>query len=400
MTKLLTSIAAMQLVERRFISLDDDVSPYVPELAEKKVLVGFDGDGKPQLKDRVNPLKFRYLLTHSAGTSYQFQDPRLQRYSDYLYGPPDPKQSAVPGKRSEKTVVERFWHPLCYEPGTGWEYSPSLDWAGKVIEKLTGMTLEDYMQKNIFEPLGIKGITFWPDKHPDIKSRMTALTIRDPLVTGRVKDYSGPSFNDGVTECMGGQGCYADLEDYLKIVHNLLVTVTDDDHNNDVPRLLKKETVLEMFQPQLTKQSQEAQAEKARIPERVKLFVGYFPSDVVYDWGIGGILVNSERPQDGNKEISWGARRKKGTLIWSGLPNLYWVSHLLPPPLQRRKQPPLEKRHMLTNTPWQFIDPSSSLCGVFGTFVLPSGDPKIQTMIRHFEEGIYDLASHAQSQSR
>jgi hypothetical protein len=92
----------------------------------------------------------------------------------------------------------------------------------------------------------------------------------------------------------------------MKILTSLLV--------ND-GKLLRKETADQFFQPQLTAESKAAQKALFQDPEKLKLFIGDFPSDVEYDWGLGGILVQSEGR----------TRRFKGTMIWSGMPNLFWV---------------------------------------------------------------------------
>ncbi|KAF4232233.1 hypothetical protein CNMCM6805_010069 [Aspergillus fumigatiaffinis] len=307
-TKLITCIAVMQLVEAGKLNLDDDAWPIIPELAEQEVLLGFDETtGEPQMRKRTNPLKLRYLLTHSAGLAY----------------------------------VERFAYPLAYEPGTGWGYSPGIDWAGKIVERVTGETLESYFQKHIFEPLDITSITFWPHKHPSIQAKLATMTAR--TASGGVEPYKGPYITDGAEDCFGGQGASGNLEDYMKILTSLLV--------ND-GKLLRKETADQFFQPQLTAESKAAQKALFQDPEKLKLFIGDFPSDVEYDWGLGGILVQSEGR----------TRRFKGTMIWSGMPNLFW-----------------------------FIDRARGLCGVIGMQLLPPADPKAQELVRLFEEGMYEL---------
>ncbi|GAQ11841.1 acyltransferase LovD [Aspergillus lentulus] len=331
-TKLITCIAVMQLVEAGKLNLDDDMSPIIPELAEQEVLLGFDETtGEPQLRKRTNPLKLRYLLTHSAGLAYGAMNPLLQRWGALNNRAP----------QSGPTVVERFAYPLAYEPGTGWGYSPGVDWAGKIVERVTGETLESYFRKHIFDPLDITSITFWPRKHPSIQGKLATMTAR--TASGGIEPYKGPYITDGAEDCFGGQGASGNLEDYMKILTSLLV--------ND-GKLLRKETADQFFQPQLTAESKVAQKALIQDPEKVKIFVGDFPSDMEYDWGLGGILVQS----DGR------TRRSKGTMIWSGMPNLFW-----------------------------FIDRARGLCAVIGMQLLPPADPKAQELVRLFEEGMYEL---------
>ena len=102
----------------------------------------------------------RMLLTHSSGMSYDIFNPRLQKWR------------ASQGQRlsSGKTVAEKYSCPLLYEPGTGWDYSPSIDWAGKMVERVNGnISLQDYMRTHIWEPLGIKDMTFHLRDREDLR---------------------------------------------------------------------------------------------------------------------------------------------------------------------------------------------------------------------------------------
>lgn len=162
------------------------------------------------------------------------------------------------------------------------------------------------MQKNICNPLGIKGISFWPEQNAEMKTKIAGMSARDPQ-SGRLVAFNQPFLNTGSTDCFGGHGGYADLTEYIKVLHSILV---------DDGKLLKPETTARMFQPQLTKGSKASLKQQMGIPEIVGMFVGDFPSNVEYDWGLGGLLVQG----------SGEGRRKNGTLIWSGMPNLFWVS--------------------------------------------------------------------------
>ena len=224
------------------------------------------------------------------------------------------------------TVEEACSQPLIYEPGTRWCYSTSIDWAGKLIERITGQTLEEYMIPHIWRPLGIKDITFWPEQYPDMKSRIPRMTIRDEE-SGKVIPDQGSVKLPGGIDCFGGHGAFASIPDYFKILHSLLL---------DDGILLRPSTTAQMFQPQLTKESQEAQKTLMASPTNMTPFVGAFPKNIPLDWGIGGILTLEA-------DEAW---RGKHTLIWSGMPNLFWVSSFFPLPLSPTAlQPPT------TNTP-------------------------------------------------
>jgi len=77
------------------------------------------------------------------------------------------------------TVLSFAGAPLLYEPGTKWLYSTSMDWAGKLVERITGVRLEEYMKKDIWAPLGTTDITFWPETNPTLKAGKADMTVRN-----------------------------------------------------------------------------------------------------------------------------------------------------------------------------------------------------------------------------
>lgn len=337
-TKLMTSVAAMQCVERGLVTLDTDVAEILPELAAQGILTGFDeATGEPIINKRQNTMTLRHLLTHSAGLCYLTMSQRVVRYR---------KHTGNYKMGTGTTVEEACIQPLIYEPGTSWLYSTSIDWAGKLVERITGQTLEEYMKENIWQPLLIKDTTFWPERHPDMKSRMASMTIRDEESGKVIHDPIGPTLPGG-KDCFGGHGALGSMPDFFKILQSLL---------RDDEKLLERSTTAQMFQPQLTRESQEVQKMMMANPETTQLFVGAFPNHVPLDWGIGGILTTVA-------DEGW---RGKNTLIWSGLPNLFW-----------------------------FIDRQADLCGLYGGQVRPPGDAKVGKMITLFEKTMYErLAAH------
>ncbi|KAK8014205.1 hypothetical protein PG990_007501 [Apiospora arundinis] len=256
MTKLMTSIAVLQLVERGVVKLDDDVAPLLPALARQPILDGFKEDGTPITKERTGPITLRHLLTHSVGGSYEFSNADISQWK---------KTQGTLGKPGT-TVDEAFGHPLLYEPGESWSYGSASDWAGKVVEKLSGLSLEEYMKRNIWTPLGLKNTTFWPAANPDMANRVSSMSIRDTRSGKAVQSRKPIPMTPGAREAFGGQGAYASMRDYTEILNSLL---TDDE------RLLKRETTASMFRPQLSGGSKQALDEAFSNPQWA---VGYYPS--------------------------------------------------------------------------------------------------------------------------
>ncbi|ORY59601.1 beta-lactamase [Pseudomassariella vexata] len=331
MTKLMTTIAILKLVEQGLIKLDDDVTGLLPALAKQEILAGFKDDDSPITKKRARPITLRQLLTHSFGGAYDFH-PEITKWK---------QNQGIPLGRG-KTVADLFGTPLLHEPGEGWTYSGGLDWAGQIIEKLSGSNLEDYMKKHIWDPLGLKDMTFWPDVNPEVAQRLASMSIRDKATGKAVQSRKPIRLAPGVQDACGGQGAFGPVTDYIEILHSLL---------KDDERLLKRETTAMMFQPQLSPASRTALLAHMKHPDWI---VGHFPDTGEYDWGLGGILI------DGDKH----PYRKRGTMIWSGNANLFW-----------------------------FIDRASGLCGVFGCQLLPPADVEIEQLIKAFEEEVHRRAS-------
>ncbi|KAL6354402.1 hypothetical protein LRP88_11733 [Fusarium phalaenopsidis] len=322
LTKLVTTIAALQLVERGLISLHEDVSHYIPAFADQPVLDGeVDENGGFASRQRRNRITLHRLLTHSAGAAYTFTDQRIANYV------------AVSSQyKADGTINGTFDFPLSYEPGEGWLYSNAIDRVGQIVESVSGFSLEDYFKINIFQPLGISKASF------NSELPRPPMAVRIHPNSPAIPDPSVPTFTTGLKDCFGGQGLFVSLQDYIKILHSLLV-----DHET----LLKRETTAVMFKPQLSPPDKTA---LLRELESASWTVGDIPPTGEYDWGYGGLLIDGESHP----------HRRRNTLLWSGAPSLFW-----------------------------FIDREAGVCGVFGTQVLPPSDPVVCPIIKAFEEAVY-----------
>lgn len=231
--------------------------------------------------------------------------PKLIAWSKY-----HKKSAPTSGK-----LLERFLaRPLIFEPGEGWIYGPNIDFVGLLIERVTNLSLEDFMRQNLWEPLGVKDMTFYLSKRPDLKDRMAVMSFRNTETGKVVLNTDRLSLTDGegneVEDCMGGQGVCASVEEYIKILHALLTS--DEDQ-----KILKKETVDLFFSPQLGTEAT-GMLNFMLQNDMANNAMGGTPKDFKKDWGLGGLLVKDDLP-DG---------KKAGTMIWGGLPNLIWVSCL------------------------------------------------------------------------
>ena len=201
MTKPVTSVAAMQLVEQGKLKLDEPASTYIKELGSLQVLHGFDpGTGKPILKPATKPVTLRTLLTHTSGFAYDTWFPDMVRWEKET-GTNLPLGTVAP------------LTPLMFEPGSRWQYGTSADWSGRLVETVSGMTLEQYFQKNILQPLGMHDTSFLL---PAAKfDRLVAESDRQPDGTlkenARTQPQPPKAFN-------GGGGLYSTAPDYVRFM--------------------------------------------------------------------------------------------------------------------------------------------------------------------------------------
>ena len=287
MTKAITSVAAMQLVERGLLSLDEPIDPVLPELAHPAVLAGFDPDGKAILEPAEKAITLRHLLTHTSGLGYAFTSGDMAK---------------AQGKVSPGSIAS-ITAPLMFEPGTDWLYGVSTDWVGRAVEAASGQTLGDYMAEHIFTPLAMHdtGFAVAPDK---IERRVPLLSRQaEGLVPFPIEIGGG----DAAEFQSGGGGLYSTAADYMRFMRMIL-----NRGSLDGARIISADTVATMSKNQIG-------AMKAGYMDSVvPLLSGTFDAfpDMHCGWGLG-FLINPETGPDG---------RAAGSLAWAGLSNCYyWI---------------------------------------------------------------------------
>ncbi|OKL59538.1 hypothetical protein UA08_04991 [Talaromyces atroroseus] len=349
-TKLFTSIAILQCVERGLFTLDEDVRHVLTELNDIDVLTGINGSAIESKKNSL-PITLRQLLSHTSGFAYEFNSPLLQQWR---------KLQPQYNRRPPISVHNRFLHPLLYDPGSSWSYGPSIDWAGVLIERLTGLSLQDYMAQNIWQPLGITDMTFFLSGRDDLRARVASMSKREPYETSDNPTAKSTSvhapeyqycFNPDMADCQGGGGVFGSPVEYIKVLRALLLASDAPDVRPVPPKqLLHRSSVDAMFTPQLGGESQKALQAVAEIP-RYNYMMGGMPPDTRKDWGLGGLLVMDDI-------AGW---RSKGTMTWGGTPNLTW-----------------------------WIDRKVGLCGLYASQLMPIGDAKSVELEKVFEKAMYE----------
>jgi CubicO group peptidase (beta-lactamase class C family) len=215
MSKPITTVAAMMLVEDGRMKLDDPVSMYLPEFASLKVGVEKPGtDGKPVL-DTVparRPITVYDLMRHTSGLTYGFFGPGLvkEAYNAAKLHDGDPTNAEFSQRLAQL--------PLAYQPGTTWDYSYSTDILGRVVEVVSGQTLYQFEKQRLLDPLGMKDTSFY------VNDAARQQRIAEPLASDRSFGV-GAEFNDPrvVQKAeSGGGGMVSTAADYARFLQMLL----------------------------------------------------------------------------------------------------------------------------------------------------------------------------------
>jgi methyl acetate hydrolase len=261
----------------------------------------------------------KHLLTHTSGICYDTWDGDMFRYTSQ-------NNSAVPAVP-----------PLMFEPGSRWQYGMGIDWAGRLVEKLSGMTLEEYFQAKILRPLGMEDTSY-----------LVAPSKFDRLVTGYVRQADGSLQQNARVppsapkEFNGGGGLYSTTGDYVRFMQMIL----GKGRGSNKVQILQQKTVESMKVNQIG----------AATAGKMKSFRPDRSSDVdiqpgaTEKWGLG-FLINT---------TAYDGGRSAGSLAWAGLYNtFYW------------------------------IDPKKSVCAVLMMQFLPFVDKEAVGLLGDFERAVY-----------
>jgi CubicO group peptidase (beta-lactamase class C family) len=332
MTKAITSVAAMQLVEQGKLTLDGPVPNIDPTLGSPQVLEGFDAGGAPKLRAARRPITLRHLLTHTAGFGYEQWDPSINRYV---------KTTGLPPRATGKLVTIRM--PLVFDPGARWLYGINTDWVGRLVESVSGQPLDAYFRDKIFTPLGMKDSGFQPAAEQRARQARLHTRAADGSLTLQPPETipTAPEF------WSGGGPLYSTPRDYLTFLQVLL----HGGSFNGV-RLLKAETVAEMHKNATG--TIPCGVLKTEMPP-ISNDVDFFPGAPIR-WGLG-YMLNLDAGPNG---------RSAGTVSWGGLFNTYY-----------------------------WLDPARKVTGLIMTQILPFADPRVVKLYGRFESSVYEALKTA-----
>jgi CubicO group peptidase (beta-lactamase class C family) len=321
MTKPITSTAAMQLVEAGKIKLDEPAATYVPELGAVRVL------DNGTLRPPRRPITVRHLLTHTAGFGYEFMSKELMNLV------------ATKQLASMLGGGDAFLQaPLLLDPGARWEYGINTDWLGRLVERVSGRSLEAYFREHIFTPLGMPDTFF--DIPPEKQARLVPLSQR--RADGGLGAQMRPPAKPGQFYS-GGGGLHSTAADYLRFVRAML-----GGGQLDGRRILSERSVAEMRKNQIgeltlrpfTSVMPQLAVDGATLPGALDKF------------GLGFALNSS----------TTGTPRGAGTMAWAGIYNTFF-----------------------------WIDTEKQVGAVLMTQMLPGMDTGPRTLLEDFDRAVYTM---------
>ena len=322
MTKSIAVVAALQLVEQNKISLDEPLDDILPEMSSIKIL-----DSDNQIVTPKKSITLRHLLTHTAGFGYWFTSNRLKNWQNI-----------------EKEIDwDSEYQPRLFESGSSFMYGTNIDWVGRLIEKVSGNNLENYLRENATGPLGMDST--WFNVPENLHHLIVGSLNRDRNTNQLIKkEFKTPN---KVEKFNAGGGLFSSAEDYGKF---LLCMLNKGKYQNG--QLIKEETFDLMNSPQLSDFKQ--------IWRNVDT-----PDMDLNPRGDKDSFMDSYD----NWTLAWGYDensevRPKGTAYWAGYRNTYFT-----------------------------IDFKNEFALVYMSQLLPFNDYNSYNLFTSFEEEIYNHQS-------
>ncbi len=324
-TKAIAGTVCLQLVQEGKLDLDAPAKDYAPAIGELDVIDGFADDGSPRLRAPKRDITTRMLLLHTAGFGYDFFNETYNRLAQEQGQP-----SVITASHASINT------PLLFDPGERWEYGSSIDWAGQVVEGITGQRLGEAMKERVLDPLGMSSTSF--RLTDDMRGRLAKIHQRAD--DGSLTPLDLVLEQDPEVH-MGGHGLYSTALDYAKFIRMWL----NDGAGPDGP-ILSPETV------EMAVQNGLGEMKIKGLPGVIPALSNaaeFFPG-MPKSWALT-FMLNDEPAPTG---------RPANALAWAGLANLYY-----------------------------WIDRHNGIGGFWATQILPFVDPASVGGYLDFETAVY-----------
>lgn len=320
-TKPITATAVLRLVEAGRLDLEAPAKEYIPALGTVQVLDGYDAAGTPILRAPKRDITLRMLLTHTAGFGYDFCNPHYRKLAE------------LSGRPRLTDGPETLLTPLLFDPGERWEYGANIEWAGLILEAVTGQRLGTYLREHVLDPLGMDDTGF--SLTGTMGERLATVHQREAnngLIPNHRAELPPPPTWD-----RGGGGMYSTALDYARFMRMWL---------GDGGGVLRPETI------QMASQNAMGALKVTMLPgvmTHLSNDAEFFPG-MPKSWGLSFMINDHDAPTG----------RPAGSLAWAGLANVYF-----------------------------WIDRTTGLAGFWATQILPFVDPAAINGFHAFETALY-----------
>ena len=284
MTKAVTSVGVMQLVEQGKIGLDDEVSTFLPRLKSPQVFGTYDEHaGTYDTHAAKKSITIRQLLTHTSGIGYSWSDHGLN----------------IAQKKTGATNDSEL--PLVNEPGAQWTYGASTRVLGELVEKVTGERIDAYLETHVTGPLGMRDTTYTVPA-----AKYSRVITTNQRANGAITETQNP---DPIPATIRGDGgLFSTAADYSRFVQMVL-----NKGQLGSVRILKESTIAEMSKNQIG--GVKVRLQPTADPLRSKPYPLGAGEDV---WGLGFQIAAPKTPNP--------SMRSPGSLSWAGINNtFYWI---------------------------------------------------------------------------
>lgn len=322
MTKLIGVIATLKLVEAGRLSLDQSVSDFAPEFDELLVLDGFV-DGAPQLRAQRTCATIGDLANHRSGAVYGLWHEGVR---DFM------RHKGIRGL-DDASIAGLISLPLAFDPGTAWGYGTGIDWLGLIIERVTGEPIEDFVQREVFGPVGVTDLTFALQEDTRTRLRPAHKAGRDGF--GPLDMTPGPKREFYPM----GSALFGTAAAYMAVLKGLLT-----------PGLVLSAELTTMLSVPTSILDGPVQSTNQGASADVDILSG-----AATGFGLGGLIALVDVP----------ARRRMGAYGWAGMQNTHF-----------------------------WIDPTTGIAAMIMMQHLPFADEQSMAALHRFEEAVYRALSH------
>ena len=290
-TKLVTSCAALLLLEEGRFQLDDPIEQFIPQLANRRVLRP-DATSLDRTEPAVRPITIRHLISHSSGLSYGLLDPGTLIFKAY-----NERKVLNPATTLAEMMDALADLPLVFHPGMSWEYSVATDVLARLVEVISGQRFDAFIQSRILGPLGMVDTGFVVSDRDRLVAYYAGADLVDPMKPGLTRIDNAPYLNAYLRPFprqSGGSGLVSTLPDMVALMRSLLP---------GGPTLLKSDTIELMM--------------TNHLPEGVWIRFAAFGELRGKGHGLAGALIlepSAFEHQDARGELFWAGRA--GTQWW------------------------------------------------------------------------------------